>query len=158
MRTKKYPTDLSDKEWALIQTIVEKRTSPRGRLPKYPKRDVMNAIFYLLRSGCSWRLLPNDFPPWQAVYAQFRLWQKRKIFETINDHVRRELRQFLGRGKNPTAGIVDSQSIKTTEKGGLKALMEEKKSKGENDILQSIPKDFCYRHMLRVPKQATCKD
>ncbi len=83
MERKNYPDDLTDQEWDLIQDIVTKRNNPRGRKSKYCKREVMNAIFYLLRSGCSWRLLPHDFPPWQAVYAQFGLEKQGCILESV---------------------------------------------------------------------------
>ena len=150
MSRRQYPGELTDKEWNLIQPIVEQTASPRGRKSKYGKRTMLNAIFYLIRSGCSWRLLPQDFPPWQAVYSQFMRWKHAKIFEQLHDHVRSTLRVLLKRAEHPSAGIIDSQSIKTTEKGGSVGMMQGKKLKGEKDTLLSTRKGFCYRRMLRV--------
>jgi putative transposase len=119
MKRESYPDDLTDKEWNLIKDLVMKRTNPRGRKGKYSKREMLNSIFYLLRSGCSWRLLPHDFPPWKSVYAQFRTWKKNAIFMKVYHCLRKKLRKSLGRKADPSAGIIDSQSTKTTEKGGL---------------------------------------
>ena len=83
MNRKSYPDDLTNKEWDLIKDLVTQRTSPRGRKSKYSKREMLNAIFYLLRAGCSWRLLPHDFPPWKSVYAQFRTWKRNGIFMKV---------------------------------------------------------------------------
>jgi transposase len=150
MAKKQYPGELTDKEWELIKLIIEQKNSPRGAKSKYGKRTMMNAIFYLIRSGCSWRLLPHDFPPWQAVYAQFVRWKKAKIFEQLHDHVRSTLRVLLKRAEQPSAGIIDSQSVKTTDKGGSVDMTLGKKLKGGKGTLPSIRKGSCYRRMLRV--------
>jgi len=134
MKRQSYPDDLTDQEWDLIQDIVTKRNNPRGRKVKYCKREVMNAIFYLLRSGCSWRLLPHDFPPWQAVYAQFRCWKNNDVFLKVYDRLRKKIRKKLGRHPDASAGIIDSQSVKTTEKGGLQAMMVARKYAAERGI------------------------
>lgn len=127
MKRKSYPDDLTDKEWDCIKDLATQQTSPRGRKCKYPKREMLNAMFYLLRSGCSWRLLPHDFPPWESVYAQFCTWKRKGIFMKIYERLRKRLRKKIGRSENASAGIIDSQSIKTTEKGGLKVMTVEKK-------------------------------
>ena len=127
MQRQSYPDDLSNKEWNLIRDIITRRRNPRGRKVKYSQREVLNAIFYLLRSGCSWRLLPHDFPPWQSVYAQFRKWKQNGAFVKIYDSLRRKLRKKLGRNPVASAGIIDSQSVKTTEKGELQVMMEARK-------------------------------
>ena len=137
-----YPDDLSDQEWSLVAPLVDFKKTPRGRKGFHAKREMLNAIFYLLRTGCSWRHLPHDFPQWKSVYTQFRRWKLNGFFEFIHDHLRRELRVLLKRAKDPTAGIVDSQSVKTTEKGESKATTALRKLKEEKGILLLILKGF----------------
>jgi transposase len=134
MKRRSYPDDLTDREWEQIKDLATAQLSPRGRKSKYPKREILNAIFYLLRSGCSWRLLPHDFPPWKSVYAQFSQWKRRGVFIKIYERLRKNLRKGLGRNANASAGIIDSQSVKTTEKGGSKVMMEGKKLMEERGI------------------------
>ena len=135
-----YPNDLNDLEWEIIAPLVTFKRTLRGRKAVHSKREMLNAIFYLLRTGCQWRQLPHDLPPWKSVYTQFRRWKLTGLFETIHDHVRRELRVLLKRDKDPSAGIVDSQSVKTTEKGGLKAMTGSRRSTAGKGILLLIPK------------------
>jgi transposase len=129
-----YPSDLSEQEWNLIASLVTLKRTPRGRKGIHSKRELLNAIFYLLRTGCQWRHLPHDLPPWKSVYTQFRRWKLAGLFEVIHDHLRKDLRVLLKRARDPSAGIVDSQSVKTTEKGGSKAMMESRKLMGEKGI------------------------
>jgi putative transposase len=134
---KPYPTDLSDQEWALIQPYVPE-TKRGGRPEKYPKRELLNAIFYILRGGCAWRLLPHDFPPWQIVYHYCWLWRQDGTWQHIHDMLRGDVRVAAGRRRQPSAGSLESQSVKTTEKGGSTGTMHTHMSTAANVISSSI--------------------
>jgi len=121
-----YPTDLTETEWTILKPLVPPPKS--GGRPARERREILNAIFYILRGGCAWRLLPHDFPPWQTVYHYFRLWRLDGTWERIHDAPREQARQRAGRAARPSAGIVDSQSVKTTEKGGTAATMAARRS------------------------------
>jgi putative transposase len=114
---KTYPTDLSDAEWACIESRLP---APRvgGRPRIHSPREILDAVFYVLRSGCPWRLLPRDFLPWRTVYHYFRKWRLEGIWERLHAALRECLRIRLGRNPQPSAGIVDAQSAKTTGVGG----------------------------------------
>jgi putative transposase len=114
---KTYPTDLSDDEWKYIEPHVP-RPKGQGRPRIHSPREILDAIFYVLRSGCQWRLLPHDFPRWPTVYHYFRKWRIDGTWESINRAIRERLRVRLKRDPQPSAGIVDSQSIKTSGVGG----------------------------------------
>src|SRR5215213_920386 len=119
MRHSKYPTDLSDLEWVCLKPYLPApKKRGRGRPKVHSPRKVLNAIFYLLKSGCPWRLLPRDFPPWQTVYWWFGRWRIDGTFERLNAALRERLRARLGRNPLSSAGIADSQSAKTTGVGG----------------------------------------
>lgn len=115
-----YPTDLNDKEWYKIEKYFLVSYVKGGRPPSYEKKEILNAIFYILRTGCQWRYLPHDFPPWTAVYKQYQRWKKQEVFEKVNYVLIKDSRIQIGRNSNPTAAVIDSQSVKTTEKGGIK--------------------------------------
>jgi putative transposase len=112
-----YSTDLSDAEWGYLELHVP-GSSKRGRPKTHSSREVLNAIFYVLKSGCAWRLLPRDFPPWETVYWWFRRWRIDGTFERLNAALRERLRVRPSRNPQPSAGMVDSQSAKTTGVGG----------------------------------------
>ncbi len=117
MGSKRYPTDLSDEEWRLLEPYLpapKRRGRPRFRSP----RAILDAVFYVLKSGCQWRMLPREFPPWKTVFHYFRRWRIDGTWERMNGALRRRLREKLGRDPEPSAGIVDAQSVKTTGVGG----------------------------------------
>jgi transposase len=132
-----YPTDLSDTEWALIKHLVPD-AKPGGRPEAYPKREILNGIFSLLRSGCSWRMLPHDLPPWRIVYHDFRQWGQDGTWQVMHDLLRGDVRAAAGKRRQPSAGMIDSQSVKTTEKRGSTVLTRISRSKGASGISWSI--------------------
>jgi putative transposase len=132
-----YPTDVTDHEWECLQHLVP-TAKPGGCPEKYPKREILNGIFYVLRSGCAWRLLPHDLPPWQSVYHYFWLWRQDGTWQHIHDMLRGDVRVAAGRHRQPSAGSIDSQSVKTTEKGGSTATMRTNMSTAANAISSSI--------------------
>ena len=116
MNRKAYPTDLTDKEWAILKDLLPE-AKPGGRPRSVDLREILNGIFYRLRSGCAWEMLPHDLPPHQAVYDYFNKWSADGTWEQINARLVRRLRVTEGRDEEPSAAIIDSQSVKTVEKG-----------------------------------------
>src|SRR5919112_25245 len=112
-----YQTDLSDAEWSCIEPHLPVPNAP-GRPRVHTLREVLNAIFYILRSGCAWRLLPHDFPPWKTIHHYFRTWRFDGTWERVHAALRKRLRVRLKRDPQPSAGVVDSQSVKSTGVGG----------------------------------------
>lgn len=111
-----YPTDLNDKQWQVISPHLPP-PSIEGCPRKHDRREIVNAIFYVVKNGCQWRALPHDFPPWKSVYHYFRLWRIDGIWERLNTALRKRLREKVGRNEQASAAIVDSQSVKTVEGG-----------------------------------------
>lgn len=114
-----YPTDLTQQQWALVQPLLpgQKR---RGTRIQIDRREIVNAILYLVRSGCAWRLLPREFPSWQTVYWYFTTWNADGTLDRVHDALREAVRAAEGRNKEPTAGIVDAQTIKGADTVGRK--------------------------------------
>ena len=112
-----YPSDVTDAEWAILEPLIP-AVKPGGRSQEIERREIVNGILYVLRSGCPWRLLPHDLPNWSTVYLYFREWKRAGIWVQVNAALRRELRVSVGRQPEPSAAILDSQSIKTSSVRG----------------------------------------
>jgi putative transposase len=111
-----YPTDLNDTEWKAIAPYLPEEKAT-GRPREHTWREILNAIFYITRSGCAWRMMPHDLPPWKTVYHYFRLWRKDGFWERLNRRLREKLREKKGKNHQASAAIIDSQSVKTLEGG-----------------------------------------
>ena len=122
MERRAYSTDLTDDQWQRLQECLPKARHGRtGRRRKHPLREVVNALFYQLQTGCPWRDLPHDLPPWASVYDQFRRWRDSGMIECLHGNLRDQARTHLGRAASPSAAILDSQTVKAGEKGGRPA-------------------------------------
>jgi len=140
MTREAYPTDVTDEQWALLEPLLP-AAKPGGRPRSVDLREVVNAMLYLLRGGCAWRLLPHEFPPWGTVWTYFRRWRDDGTLDRLHDELRARVREAAGRDRQPSAGCLDSQSVKTAEKGERAASTLAKRLRGASATLSSIPWD-----------------
>ena len=117
MERKPYPSDLTDAQWAFIKPLIP-AARPGGRPRKTAVREVLNALFYLNREGCTWRALPHDFPPWNLVWEHFCRWRNNGLIARVHDALRVQVRTAADKDATPSAAIIDSQSVRTPQKGG----------------------------------------
>lgn len=128
-----YPTDLTDAQWKLLAPLVVKPLpdkAGRGRPTKQDFRLEINGMLYVLKTGCQWRMLPTEFPPWQTVYGQFRRWRLDDTWGRVMGTLREMAKQRAGRNEKPSVAIVDSRSVKTASKGGNVVSMQARRSRG----------------------------
>jgi putative transposase len=150
----RYDADLTDAEWALIEPLLPEPHA-RGRPRRWPAREILNAIFYVLRGGIAWRLLPSDLPPKSTAIRWFSLWRDTGLFEAINHLLVMADRERVGREASPTAAVLDSQSVKTTESGGSRGYDAGKKVKGRK---RQVMVDTDGRGLILEPQPADVQD
>ncbi len=124
-----YPSDLTDRQWDCIKDLIP-AAKPGGRPRELDMRAVLNAILYLVTTGCQWRMLPREYPAWQSVYTYFGQWREDGTWQRLHDRLRAQVRQRTGRHKHPTAGAMDSQSVKTTQVARVRGYDSGKRVKG----------------------------
>ncbi len=155
----RYQTDLTDAEWRVIAPHLPKPCAT-GRPRAWPMREIVNGIFYVMRAGCPWRLLPNDLPPWETIYRWFAAWRDDGCFERINHALVMADRERVGRDASPTAAIIDSQSAKTPRPEGHAVTMLERRSTVVSAMRSSTRTGAasCSNRIRRVSKAAMVAD
>jgi putative transposase len=141
---RRYRTDLTDAQWQVLAPLIP-QPKPGGRPAIHERRELLNAMLYWLRAGCAWRLLPHDLPPWQTVYHYFRCWRLEGRWERIVRMLRARERVRQGRRPTPTAAVLDSQSVRTTERGGRTATTAPRRSTAASATCWSTPSGCCWR-------------
>ena len=138
MSRRRYPSDVTDAQWAVLAALMPPAINGRtGRPRTHAVREIWNAIFYQARNGCSWRALPHDLPPWDTVWFHFRRWRDSGLVQRVHDALREQVRTKAGKHATPSAAILDSQSVRTTEKGGSAGTTRARKSRAANATAQS---------------------
>lgn len=143
-----YPSDLADNEWRLLKELIDKHgpQPERGGRPRiYELRNIVNAILYVNKTGCQWRQLPKEFPPWDTVYGYFRRWRHSGLWQRLWSELHERVRVHAGREPTPSVAIIDAQSVKTSLKGGSEASMPAKKPRAESATSPSTPKGGYWR-------------
>ena len=133
MERKPYPSDVTAGQWRLIEPLIPP-CQWGGRPRAHDMREVVNGMLYVVRTGCSWRQVPHDFPPWETVYRYFRHFQRDGTWRRIHDRLRARVRTKAGKKPTPSVGILDSQSVKTAEKGGIVGTTRARKSRAASGI------------------------
>ena len=132
-----YPSDTSNSEWKILAPLFPAPCydQPKNGRPRdWPYRLLLDAIFYVCKTGCQWRALPSDFPPWGTVYSYFRTWKNDGTWERVHNTLRDKVREKVGKNPQPTAASIDSQSVKTSVKGGIVDMMVTRRSRGVSGI------------------------
>jgi len=125
-----YQSDLTNEQWAVIEPVFKAYLGKYGNRALHEKRDLVNGVLYVTKTGCQWRMLPNDFPPYSTVFDFFRRMKIKGVWEQINDLLVRKTREKAGRSPNPTYALIDSQSVKTTSASSERGIDGGKKNQG----------------------------